>query len=505
MNNFCITNAPSQVKSKCTYKKYLKHGVWLYYDSGVKVIDLHQHVIVFYGILWQGKITDFLKNVKQNGIFYAVVLNKTSGKVQVINDFMDSFYLNYYTRANQFVVTNDIRVYGPSFKINQSWVNWSNQGVDLLQAPPTAPMHAKKQDQPSPQLKENITPLVGVKYLGAGDVLALQTQNNVDCQPVITNWFAYHRDIGPLFNAKPKHDYKSASAIAKQIVSENCQRIKEKYGKQLVHFCSTGVDSLAIKSHLGDDVPMYGFISTGFNKYNESEDLLKQLYNDHGGTLHYFDTEALEDAFNSQFPKLQKTMDYKPAHLVLMCMRDIYKLNDRVIVVGNFGDHIFWKGRAIVARHAVHRWGMKDAEKIWDRCISHYGFGGPPGPTGTYSKQSRIADINKYLSDPYPDFPTAIMALRYFKRLATFSVQQQHLVVDPYADLRLYSLLPSCDIPAQEASILNAQMQKDMISDKFLPYLSPHKAGGNRFYDSDLNNKHFRKKMINSFLKNLHD
>ena len=97
------------------------------------------------------------------------------------------------------------------------------------------------------------------------------------------------------------------------------------------------------------------------------------------------------------------------------------------------------------------------------------------------------------------------MALRYFKRLATFSVQQQHLVVDPYADLRLYSLLPSCDIPAQEASILNAQMQKDMISDKFLPYLSPHKAGGNRFYDSDLNNKHFRKKMINSFLKNLHD
>jgi len=275
MNNFCITNERGLVNSKHPYKKYLKHGIWLYYDSGVEVIDLPQHVIVFYGILWQGKITDFLKNVKQNGIFYAVVFNKVTGKVQVINDFMDSFFLNYYTRANQFVVTNDIQVYGSSFKINQSWVNWSNLGVDLLQAPPTVPMHAKKQDQPSPQLKENITPLVGVKYLGAGDVLALQTQNNVDCHPVITNWFAYHRDIGKLFFEKPKHDYKSASAMAKQIVSENCQRIKEKYGKQLVHFCSTGVDSLAIKSHLGDDVPMYGFCIEKFDLYHEPIELFK--------------------------------------------------------------------------------------------------------------------------------------------------------------------------------------------------------------------------------------
>ena len=90
-----------------------------------------------------------------------------------------------------------------------------------------------------------------------------------------------------------------------------------------------------------------------------------------------------------------------------MDMIDRYKLNDRVIIQGNTGDHTFWHDRFYVLYHAVHRWNEHNAEQIWDKCLTHYGFGGPPGPTGFYSKESRIDEINKYISNPRKDFATS--------------------------------------------------------------------------------------------------
>ena len=82
MINFCLTNRPNLINGKWTHKNLVK-GVWLYYDSGVEVIDLPHHIIVFCGILWEGKVTDFIRSDKQNGIFYAIVLKKSSGKIKV--------------------------------------------------------------------------------------------------------------------------------------------------------------------------------------------------------------------------------------------------------------------------------------------------------------------------------------------------------------------------------------------------------------------------------------
>ena len=96
MTNFCLTNKPDLVNGKWLYKKALSNGVWLYHDSGVEVLDLFRYVIVFYGILWEGKATDFVDSAKQNGMFYAMVLDRKSGEVKVINDFMDNFHLTYH-------------------------------------------------------------------------------------------------------------------------------------------------------------------------------------------------------------------------------------------------------------------------------------------------------------------------------------------------------------------------------------------------------------------------
>ena len=70
-------------------------------------------------------------------------------------------------------------------------------------------------------------------------------------------------------------------------------------------------------------------------------------------------------------------------------------------------------------------------------------------------------------------------------------------------DLRLWSLLPSSDVQTQEASILDAQLQKDMISDKFKPYINSYTAGSYMIYDSDFYNKKFVHKSIDSIIRNL--
>ena len=516
MINFCITNEPKLVKGKWTNKKlfckkeikfgtpYATYYVYLYYDSGVEVIDLPRHVIVFCGILWQGKVTNFLKNVKQNGIFYAVVINKKSGEVKVINDFMDNFHLTYYVQAGQFVVTNQITAYSSKFKINQQWINCSKLGINVMD-PPLKPNN-ELQFHHQVSFVGNVTPLEDVKYLGAGNVLELRPQDGqYECSEssFANPWFV-NDHIGKLFLEKPQHDYQSALATAKQIISENCERIKEKYGNQLVHFCSTGVDSLTLQSYL-DDVPMYGFCIEKFDQYHEPTELFKKLYHETSGTLHYFDIETLEDVFNSQLPKIQKTVEYLPAHMMFMHIKDTYKLNDRIIIQGNYGDDIFWHYRKPVIRHAVHRWGMKDARKIWNRCVPHYGFEGPAIPKSRYAKQPRLDEMNKYISNPCKDFATAMTALRYKNRAGAMEAQYMpnQLIIDPYMDLRLWSLLPSSDVQTQEASMLDAQLQKDMISSKLRPYLNSYTAGADMLYDSGFYNQKFKEKIINNLLKNL--
>jgi len=77
------------------------------------------------------------------------------------------------------------------------------------------------------------------------------------------------------------------------------------------------------------------------------------------------------------------------------------------------------------------------------------------------------------------------------------------LIIDPYMDLRLWSLLPSSDVQTQEASILDAQLQKDMISSKLRPYVNSYTAGAGMIYDSNFYNKKFVHKSIDSIIRNL--
>ena len=500
MISFCLTNEPSLVNSDWQHKLHLHDGVWFYYNNGKRyhgeILDLPKHRVVFCGVLWQGKVTDFVDNVKQNGIFYAIVINKESGEIKFINDFSDSFFINYHMSGKHFVVTNEIKVYSSDFTVDSSWVYRAKRGDNLWNAPPEP--HDDLAVPAGNRINENATPLKGVQYLGPGKVLNLT-------KSTIETYFSYNDDICTLFSEKPRHDYKSALDTAKRIIRENCKHIKKKFGTQLVHFCSTGVDSLVVQSHL-NDVPTYGFYNENFDRYHESTKLFKQLYRENNGTLHRLTTSSIPKIMNQHMNKLQKTINYKPAHLIFMDMIDRYKLNDRVIIQGHGGNLTFYHNRYYVLRHAVHRWKFKNAEQIWDKCLPHYGFGGPAGPAGFYSKEARIDEMNEYISNPCKDFATAIMQVRYCKRLygdLTGQYVPNQLMIDPYADLRLLELLPSSNRVTQRASILNATLQKEMISDRFKPYLNPYIAGTNWLWDRDFNNGSFRRKAIDAILKNL--
>ena len=51
--------------------------------------------------------------------------------------------------------------------------------------------------------------------------------------------------------------------------------------------------------------------------------------------------------------------------------------------------------------------------------------------------------------------------------------------------------------------MLDAQLQKDMISSKLRPYLNSYTAGADMLYDSGFYNQKFKEKIINNLLKNL--
>jgi hypothetical protein len=502
MINFCITNRDELVKGQWTYKKNLSHNVCLHYDSGVEIIETSTHLIAFCGILWEGKVTDFLKDVKQNGNYYAIVLDKVSGELKAITDFSNSFGLTYYAPDSNFVITNEIKVYGPSFKVNQQWINWCKKGVEL-----TAPV------EPHPNLhssspfcnivRENHTPIIDVKLLKGGDTLTLESWDDFDCRPTITNWYKdYLKDITQV-PERPKHNYNSALLTVKNVISENCRLVKEKYGDKLIFCGSTGVDSLTLKSYLGD-TPMYGWdegydTSLFVNCITPTSELLDNIIN--------------------QYPyKCENLHLYNFLQLMIRYMIDKNKLNNRVVVLGGYADTIFWHTRSTVMWLAVHRWGMTTGEQVWNKCLRYYGFEDPGFKLGFFNmqyKQDCIDEINKYILHEAPgnNFETEkIKEITYWLNSSFRQWLPNQLIVYPYRDLRLFGVLLSSDKQTQEASILDAQIQKDIISDKLLPYLNQYKTHMHVSYEHYngccLNHDHHkhrsnRKIIIDSIIKNL--
>ena len=436
----------------------------------VEVKELPNHIIVFCGMLWQGDVSDFVETSSQNGQFYAVVFTKKTRTIKVITDFLEDFPVYYYIKDNNFVVTNSILAFGNQLKLNLDWLTQAKNNY----------------------YSDSTTLINDVKRIGPGGVLEFSVDDV--CKNVYT-WYNASSDYVSLIHQDPVYNLESATSYVDTILTENFTRLREKY-KSLVVFSSSGIDSLTVLKYL-NDVPKYGYYGEDYKA--ESPELLKQLYNDTGGSLHYFDADEYQSAYTETLPGWaipSRNADLAPE----MYIRNKYNLYDQVIVKGTFGDEIFWHEPWSAMSVAVHQWNCQNRSQGLAALGHHYSY-------QPYHTSDDIVEIMRknaaWKATDSENLNLSIINYHYNRQrsyLRDDRVLLNQMVVSPFIDLRLRKLLPLCNLETKLSSILDARIQQNIIGNPLLSYLNKYKAGGEESF-SNINYDTHRINQLNGFIK----
>ena len=458
MINFCITNSDHIKKDNFENKISLGNNNVLYHDSMVEIKDLSKHLIAFCGILWEGQIEDFTESDQQNGQFYAMVFDKQSNIVKVISDFLEDFPVYYYIQDGKFAITNSLLAFSKSLDIDEKWFGLAQSGnyTDRL----IQPYDGIATDK---YLTNNITPIKDVKRLGPGRAIEIQLGSG---KMNTYSWYDAGSDyVAPIF-AEPIYNTESAKDLVDKVLKQNAETLKEKYGSLLAMFASNGVDSLTLIKYL-EGVPKYGYY--GKDYMNESPELLKRLYENTGGTLHYFDEDQYRLAY-SETIRGWKTPSFNMDLAPEMHIRNRYNLKDKVLVKGTFGDEIFWHDARSAMSVAVHDWRIIGMKEIVDSLKENY------------SRQLfHMTQHNLDKITQSQNLEMSIMNYHYNRQksyLKDDRVLLDQMIISPFIDLRLRGLLPRCDRQTRTASILDASIQTELIGKDLVCYMNKHKAGG---------------------------
>ncbi len=480
MINFCITNSDHIKKDNFDHKISLGNDTVLYQDSMVEIKDLPKHLIAFCGILWEGQIEDFTESDRQNGQFYAMVFDKQSNTVKVISDFLEDFPVYYYIKDDKFAITNSLLAFSNSLDIDEKWIGLAQSGnyTDRL----IQPYDGITTDK---YLTNNITPIKDVKRLGPGRAIEIQLGTG---KMKTYSWYDAGFDyVAPIFE-EPIYNMESAKDLVDKVLRQNAETLKKKYGSRLAMFASNGVDSLTLIKYL-EGVPKYGYYGKDYK--NESPELLKRLYENTGGTLHYFDQDEYRLAY-SETIRGWKTPSFNMDLAPEMHIRNSYNLKDKVLVKGTFGDEIFWHDARSAMSVAVHDWRIIGMEEIIESLKEKY------------SRQ--LFHMTQHNLDKIihcQNFKVSIMNYHYNRQksyLKDDRVLLDQMIISPFIDLRLRALLPKCDKQTQTASILDASIQTQLIGKDLVQYMNNYKAGGEESFEA-LGYAKQQRKQLEEFIK----
>ena len=480
MINFCITNSDHIKKDNFDHKISLGNNTVLYHDSMVEIKDLSKHLIAFCGILWEGQIEDFTDSARQNGQFYAVVFDKQSNTVKVISDFLEDFPVYYHIKDGKFAITNSLLAFSNTLEIDEKWIGLAQSGnyTDRL----IQPCEGIATDK---YLTDNITPIKDVKRLGPGRVMEIQLGTG---KMNTYSWYDAGSDyVAPIF-AEPIYNMESAKDLVDKVLRQNALTLTEKYGSRLAMFASNGVDSLTLIKYL-EGVPKYGYY--GKDYMNESPELLRRLYENTGGTLHYFDEDEYRLAY-SETIRGWKTPSFNMDLAPEMHIRDRYNLKDKVIVKGTFGDEIFWHDARSAMSVAVHDWRITGMEEIIHSLKERY------SRQLFHMTQHNLDKIIKS-----QNFEMSIMNYHYNRQrsyLKDDRVLLDQMIISPFIDLRLRELLPKCDKQTQTASILDASIQTQLMGKNLKQYMNKYKAGGEESFE-EIGYSKQQRKQLEEFIK----
>lgn len=457
-------------KQKTNLSNQIKLGNFLLFcDSAIELCETANSVIVFCGILWGDQRLEQFEDTKfvPNGQFYCLLFNKKTESINVWTDFLEDFPV-YYNTNNGLQITNSLLDF-ESKTINRQWYKLAykhNAYIDkLIDYNPGIPKLWNNSEFSADQWYNNITPLENVKRLGPGRVLTVNGNGLAE----IRKYYDHVENYYNLIFQKPEYDFDSAVQYASQILTQNVGAIKQKY-HDLLLMCSNGVDSLVLASML--QCKTVGYYGDSYCKENPEK--LKNLFSMlPDSTLYFFDKNLYHQAYYNDIGNWctpSKNADLAPEKYII----ESEASSNTVVVKGTFGDEIFWHEPAAAAAVACHLHDCQDYSTMLEFLKSHYSY------------QPYHSDFNFFETIKNISFENSVMYYHYHRQssyLKDDRILNNRMILSPYIDIRLRSLLPLSDRPTQKASILDAEIQKALIRPDYLSFLNNSKSGGEESFD----------------------
>ena len=417
--NFHITTKKHSVNFLENCIQY--ENLYIYFDSTVEYTESTNFINLFTGILWSGTLEGV-----PNGQFYSVKINKNYKIIEVITDFIEDFPIYYLVEDDTFILTNMLI----SFPPKKHRVN-----------------------------RKNFNKLIEKRNYGRGFYPPLDKQNlnNVKSHHIFNNVYRISAFSKVYFNFKgeikntltylsknyfldsfiPKYSFDEARSITKEILSSNLKKLHS----NMLFLCSSGIDSIVLKE-LKPTLKTISYSGDWWKReiiLNPTHSFTKAEY-----------INACEKEF-STWNTCAKGSDLAiEAHI-------LKQYSDHEILTGTYGDEIFWHNPYGAMAIYIFKTKNKADYNSYVEFISD-----------KYSNLITSWTENLfYQIKNYHSFKEAITSRLYYRGsyLKESRVLSNKLLISPYIDLRLKTLLNSCDTDTQIRSALNAELQFSLVTD----------------------------------------
>ena len=460
--NFYISN----IKNNNFSNHVTFNNLHIYFNDKVIFEETSEFISLFTGILWSGNLDTI-----PNGQFYYIKIHKIKNYIEVITDFIEDFSVYYTVFDNYFAITNSLLHIKST--INNYWVRKylkeANNSFGRAYFPELDNI---------PNLNNtNCTVLNNVFRIGA----FTKAYFDFDGKYIKTS---YYLDKNYFLNSfKLQYSFDEVKDRAKNILESNINKLD----KNSLLLCSSGRDSLLLYS-LNKNFKLISYVGDWWER-----EKIEKISDNHI-ILRYSKEEYLSNM-------LKGIETYTIPSKVFGLAIEISLLNNYsndIIVTGSYGDEIFWH-----EHHALLTTFIFNYDYTYKQCldfISKPYVSGHEHPIYNWNpfkiSESLYNQIKKYSC-----FEEAITARFYYREsyLKDERVLSNKLLISPYIDLRLKTLLNSADRDTQERSCFDAEIQLSLISTSLYSKLNKFKAGAEE--GSNLIPQH-NEKIFKSFIKN---
>lgn len=470
MIHFCLTNNKDITNiSYYTNTIELTNDFVLYYNDGVTVYEDDKYVQLFCGILWNYTSIDLLYSDVQadelyNGQFYCVQYNKITSTIRCITDFKEDFPIYYHINDNVVITSRMLSFKYGYFTVNKPFV-YDNLGhIDQSYTVNIA----------TPLLIDNMMyrPTIIIKNvlcIGTSGILDI---NLLDHTHALTYYYNLYNTAINSFNTPYRLNSSEFKDQVHNIMTRNIKKIVHEYSN-IVACSSNGSDSLLLLTYLQKHSENFNVIG-----YHDSTLPIDSSFTDNISKLfmHFPNSKLIDEDCNDNFQSINDMKSYCPTPTNYISQQhqcSILKKYTNItdtILMGNHGDHVFWHDPMIMLLYYYYNTPYKTFNKISEHTKDYYSH-------QKFRFDANADIINKLDSTSFNEVISEQLHYKftYGQHDRNFS---NRMIISPYTDIKLSTLLTECDLETQHDNITNIKTQRELINPTLLPYLNNKKEGG---------------------------